>query len=70
MESLGGYTQEELNELWSEANSDSPPEGVTIQVDDSVEQAMTIVSPDGLVEVTRDPGGEWTDIPGSENSNS
>lgn len=68
MESLGGYTQDELDELWEEANSDSPPGGVTIQVDDSVEHVMNIAQPDGVVEVTRDPGGEWTDVPGSENS--
>lgn len=70
MKSLGGYTQSELNELWSEAKSDSPPDGVTIQADDPAEQAMTIARPDGLVQVTRNPGGQWTDVPGAENSKS
>ena len=63
MEPLGGFSQVYLNEIWESLQSDNPMPSATKVVDDEVEQVMTINTTNGLVSVSRKPGGSWSDTP-------
>ncbi len=63
MKPLGGFTQEELNEIWDSLSTDKPNSAANTVVDDDVEQVMTINTNDGQVSVSRKPGEEWIDTP-------
>ena len=63
MQTLGSYSQKDLDDIWDSLDSDSPyPETIKV-VDDDQEQTMTINKEDGQVAVSRKPGEEWHDTP-------
>ena len=63
MEPLGGFTQEQLDEIWDSLDGDNPNPAANKVVDDDVEQVMTINTNEGQVAVSRKSGGDWSDTP-------
>ena len=63
MTSVGGFTQERLNEIWESLQGENPDPSATKVVDDDVEQVMTINSSHDQVSVSRKPGGVWHKTP-------
>ncbi len=64
MKPLGGFTQEELNDIWDSLDSDNPNPSAKKVADDDTEQVMTINTTDGQASVSRKSDkDDWSDTP-------
>jgi len=63
MKILGGFTQDELTEIWDSLGGDNPNPSAKKVVDDNVEQVMIVKTSDGVVSISRVPDEEWFDTP-------
>jgi hypothetical protein len=62
MYKLGGLTQDKLNELWGDFDSNNSESLAQKLIDDAVEQVMSIKTTEGLAIVIRKDNGDWTDM--------
>jgi len=62
MNKLGGFTQDQLNKIWDDFDSNNS-ELLAQKNFDDIEQVMSIKSTEGLVIVSRKDNGNWIDVP-------
>ncbi len=69
MKTLGGYTQEKLDEIWDSHDTDQPYPDSSRKVYEEAENVLVINHGDHLINVRRIPGGEWEDTPFMNSAN-